>query len=86
MTDEAAAVYDLKGLKCPLPVMRTRKRLARLPAGARLSILTTDPLATLDIPHFCRQEGHKLESQTTLPDGHRFVICKGRRGGEQQNP
>lgn len=77
MAGEEGAVYDLKGLKCPLPVMRTRKRLAMLPPGTQLTILTTDPLAVLDIPHFCRQEGHALEHQTALATGHRFVIRKG---------
>lgn len=83
MSDEEGEVYDLKGLKCPLPVMRTRKRLSTLPPGARLTILTTDPLATLDIPHFCREEGHALEGQAKVSNGHRFVIRKAERSERQ---
>ncbi len=71
------AVYDLKGLKCPLPVLKTRRRLAGMVAGAELSVETTDPLAVIDIPHFCREDGHDLLEATRTDDGHRFLIRKG---------
>ncbi|MGU3538538.1 sulfurtransferase TusA family protein [Methylobacterium sp. A54F] len=58
---------DLSGLKCPLPVLRTRKALRGLPAGARLVVTTTDPLAGLDIPNLVREEGDRLEAQEQLP-------------------
>lgn len=67
---------DLKGLKCPLPVLRTRKRLATLSAGAVLSVETTDPLAGIDIPHFCREDGHELLDAIRTEQGHRFLIRK----------
>jgi len=51
---------DLRGLKCPLPVLRTRKRLARLAAGATLKVTATDPMAAIDIPHMCHEDGHRL--------------------------
>ena len=69
--------YDLRGLKCPLPVLRTRKRLNSLGTGAELVILTNDPLAKIDIPHFCREEGHDLLSLETEGDTHRFHIRRG---------
>ncbi|HVK91703.1 MAG TPA: sulfurtransferase TusA family protein [Mycoplana sp.] len=72
----AADIYDLKGLKCPLPVLRTRKRLGGLPAGATLWIETTDPLAVIDIPHFCSEDGHTLEASEKTATGHRFLIRK----------
>lgn len=74
MTDE---IYDLRGLNCPLPVLRTRKRLAGMASGAILIVDTTDPLAGLDIPAFCIEDGHQLVSAETLPGGHRFTIVKG---------
>jgi len=73
----ANEVYDLKGLKCPLPVLRTRKRLEQLPAGASLWIETTDPLAVIDIPHFCNEYGHTLMADEPIDGGHRFLIRKG---------
>lgn len=69
-------VYDLRGLKCPLPVMKTRKRLSSMEAGATLWIETTDPLAVIDIPHFCQEDGHALEANERVEAGHRFLIRK----------
>ncbi|THV22449.1 sulfurtransferase TusA family protein [Peteryoungia ipomoeae] len=69
--------YDLKGLKCPLPVLKTRRKLAELGPGALLSVTTSDPLAVIDIPHFCREDGHDLIAQEAEDSGHRFLIRKG---------
>ena len=51
---------DATGLICPLPVLRARKELAGMPAGAVLRLLTTDPAAAVDVPHFCAEAGHAL--------------------------
>ena len=71
-----AEVYDLRGLKCPLPVMKARKRLLAMPAGSSLWVETTDPLALIDIPHFCHEDGHVLEASERVEAGHRFLIRK----------
>lgn len=68
--------YDLKGLKCPLPVLKTRKRLASMQSGAMLVVETTDPLAVIDIAHLCQEDGHTLVSSEKTPNGHRFEIIK----------
>lgn len=67
-------VYDLKGLNCPLPVLKARKRLAGMAPGARLWLETTDPLAVIDVPAFCRENGHQLLETETVDDGHRFLV------------
>lgn len=72
-----ADVYDLRGLNCPLPVLKTRRRLAPLPPGSRLWIETTDPLAVIDIPAFCHDAGHRLVASESVPGGHRFLIARG---------
>ncbi|WAJ26421.1 sulfurtransferase TusA family protein [Antarcticirhabdus aurantiaca] len=51
---------DLSGLKCPLPALRTEKALRGLAPGTRLAVISTDPLAALDIPHLVNQTGHRL--------------------------
>jgi tRNA 2-thiouridine synthesizing protein A len=56
--EAAEAVVDARGEKCPLPVLRTEKRLAALPPGGALVVLATDPMAKIDIPLFCRKGGH----------------------------
>jgi tRNA 2-thiouridine synthesizing protein A len=71
-------VYDLKGLNCPLPVLKTRKRLAAMRAGERLWVETTDPLAAIDIPAYCQENGHRLVEREELSGGgHRFLIERG---------
>ncbi len=70
-------IYDLKGLKCPLPVLKARKRLQGMAPGGRLWLETTDPLATIDIPAFCNEDGHRLIETQTVPGGHRFLIERG---------
>jgi len=67
---------DLRGLKCPLPVLKTRKRLAGEKTGTVLIIETSDPLAVIDIPHFCHEAGHDLMACEETPHGHRFTIRK----------
>ena len=67
---------DLLGLKCPLPVLRTRKLLATLPSGATLHVACTDPLAAIDIPHMLAERGDILERQETREDVLTFVIRK----------
>ncbi|OAP43461.1 response regulator SirA [Sinorhizobium glycinis] len=76
MPDEPRTVYDLRGLKCPLPVLKTRKRMETLAPGTLIEIETTDPLAVIDIPHFCNEDGHRLEKAEPADGGHRFVIRK----------
>lgn len=78
MADKGAAErYDLRGLKCPLPVLKTKKRMTNLSPGTRIWVETTDPLATVDIPHFCSEEGHRLIETLTVDGGNRFLIEKG---------
>jgi len=65
---------DLRGLKCPLPALLTRRRLAALPAGAELTVLASDPLAVVDIPHMCGEEGHAMIDSRKAADHHVFMI------------
>lgn len=68
--------HDLRGLKCPMPVLRTRKALVGVPSGTTVTIIADDPLAVIDIPHFVRTEGHELVSQEPFDTGFRFQILK----------
>jgi tRNA 2-thiouridine synthesizing protein A len=54
---------DAIGLACPLPVLKARKRLATMRPGQSLLVEATDPMAAIDIPHLCRQDGHRLLHQ-----------------------
>ncbi len=70
-------ILDLKGLKCPLPVLKTRKAMTSLSTGDRVTILTTDPMAAIDIPHYCQESGHRLVSAETQDGMGKFILEKG---------
>jgi tRNA 2-thiouridine synthesizing protein A len=57
MSDQERISLDLRGLKCPLPALMTRRALLRAAADAEIVVTADDPLAALDIPHMCTQEG-----------------------------
>ena len=77
MSSSSDSALDLRGLKCPLPVLKTRKHMRDLAVGTRIRIETTDPLAVIDVPHFCREDGHQLLDSATVAGGHVFVFEKG---------
>ena len=49
---------DCEGLLCPLPVLRARKCLLSMALGQVLCLRVTDPMAAVDLPHFCKAAGH----------------------------
>lgn len=67
---------DLSGLKCPLPVLRTRKALRSMKSGDRLRVICTDPLAAIDLPNLIRETGDVLEDQHQDDKRVSFLIRK----------
>lgn len=61
MADKTA---NLRGLKCPLPALRTRKLLSGMASGDELTIECTDPLSAIDIPNLLRQTGDTLAAKS----------------------
>ncbi|MEM8658285.1 MAG: sulfurtransferase TusA family protein [Pseudomonadota bacterium] len=57
------AELDAAGLLCPLPVLKIRKRLGALEVGQALRVITDDPAAAVDVPHFCAEQGHEVVSE-----------------------
>lgn len=72
------AEIDASGLLCPLPVLKARKRLLAMPPGAVLKVLATDPVAVVDMPHFCGEAGHDFLD--AIPEGAAtaFYIRRGK--------
>ena len=68
---------DLSGLLCPLPVLKARKQLNAMPAGAVLKVIATDPMSAIDMPHFCNEQGHTLLEQAK--DGEALIFRIRRR-------
>lgn len=69
-------LLNLRGLKCPLPALKTRKALTRLSAGEELVVECTDPLSGIDIPNLLRETGDKLIDTDKTPDLIVFRIQK----------
>lgn len=67
-------ILDLRGLKCPLPALLTKKALARAPGGTLRRVLADDPMAVVDIPHMCHGEGHAVESVAPREGYTEFLI------------
>jgi tRNA 2-thiouridine synthesizing protein A len=72
----AEKTMNLRGLKCPLPALRTRKALSGMNRGDLLVIECTDPLTTVDIPTLLNQTGDKLEGQSKQDKVLTFRIRK----------
>ena len=80
-TDGTPHRLDLRGLACPLPVLKSRKALAAMAQGDRLLVLSDDPVAAIDLPHFCVEAGHILVDATRQDDGSvLFLIERGEAG------
>jgi len=58
----AESKVNMRGLKCPLPALKTRKLLSKMAAGDVLVVECTDPLTTIDIPNLIRETGDAIES------------------------
>jgi tRNA 2-thiouridine synthesizing protein A len=56
----ADQILDVKGLNCPLPILRAKKALKEVPVGGTLQVLATDPGAVKDFEAFCRATGNEL--------------------------
>jgi tRNA 2-thiouridine synthesizing protein A len=67
---------DLRGLKCPLPALRTRKALKTIAPGHRLEVQCTDPLSVIDIPSLIHETGDKVEIIQQGEGGIVFLIEK----------
>jgi len=71
-------VLDVKGLSCPLPVLRTKKAIRDVPVGSVLQVLTTDPNSVKDMESFCRMTGNELLAWKD--EGGTFVFSIRRSG------
>ncbi len=53
-------IFDARGMKCPLPVLKARKLMKELAPGDILEVQATDPGAPGECKHFCETTGHRL--------------------------
>ena len=67
---------DARNLICPLPVLKARKILLSLPAGAVLKVVATDAKAPDDFKLFCEENNYAFESVKAVGQGFEIVIKK----------
>lgn len=70
----ADKTLDLKGLACPLPILKTKKALAALPKGGKLEVFATDPGSVPDFTAFAETTGNRLLEQSEAGGVFRFVL------------
>lgn len=67
-------LLDLRGLACPMPVLKANRVLRDMPPGARLRILATDRASVADFQSYCRETGHALIAFTDTAGVLSFMI------------
>jgi tRNA 2-thiouridine synthesizing protein A len=75
-TEAIAKDLDVKGLNCPLPILRAKKALTDMTSGQVLRVIATDPGSVKDFAAFCKQTGNTLLSSSDNGKEFTFVIAK----------
>ncbi len=75
MADEPV-VLDVTGLKCPMPLLKAKKALNELPAGALLRVYATDPGSVRDFEVFSRQSGNELLESDQTDGRYSYLLRK----------
>jgi len=68
---------DCRGLSCPMPLLKTKKQLAKLKSGQVLEVLGTDPGTKNDLPSFCKRSGDEYLGEEEDSGFFRMYIKKG---------
>ena len=76
MSMQIARTLDLKGLSCPLPIVKTAQAMKELTAGELIEALATDPGSVADFQAWCTSTGNELVEHGELDGVFRFVIRK----------
>lgn len=74
---EVNQVLDVKGLSCPLPIVRAKKAMDTLATGQVLEVRVTDKGALSDFPAWAKSSGHEILDQSIEADVIKFIIKKG---------
>ena len=74
MMMQADRELDVRGLNCPLPILRAKKVLGDLSAGQVLKVMATDPGSVKDFQAFCKQTGHELVAHSEADKEFTFFM------------
>ncbi len=76
MSQAITKTLDLKGLSCPLPIVKTAQAMKEITSGDLVEALATDPGSVADFAAWAKTTGNELVEQTTEDGVFRFVIRK----------
>ena len=71
-------IIDARGHRCPVPTLKLQKQMNASAPGAHVILIADDPMAQIDVPHFCNQNKYLLQSTEPLGTGWRFEILNTR--------
>lgn len=77
-------LIDARGHKCPVPALKLRKAMAEHPALSEFTLLADDPMAQIDVPHFCQANQHSC--LTLRRDDQAFEFQIGRHADDGRLP
>lgn len=75
-TPDVAVLLDVKGLNCPMPLLKAKKALNEMASGDLLKVLATDPGSERDFQTFSAQSGHELVEFEKDGDVFVYVLRK----------
>lgn len=76
MSITIARSLDLKGLSCPLPIIKTAKAMKELAPGELLEAFATDPGSVSDFKAWAKTTGNPLVESSADGGVYRFVLQK----------
>ncbi|WP_404362129.1 sulfurtransferase TusA family protein [Marinobacter sp.] len=68
---------DASGLRCPMPLLKTKLELSAMKAGQELEVIATDAGSARDIPSFLKFTSHVLVDSSESEGCYRFLIRRG---------
>ena len=68
--------FDATGLNCPLPILRSKKVIAKMNSGDVLYVISTDSGSVRDFDAFCKQTGNELLASDEAQGKYHYYIRK----------
>lgn len=76
MSEGDVFVLDVKGLSCPMPLLKAKRQLNEMAEGERLQVFATDPGSMKDFTVFTKQAGHDLLEASEIEGTFSYLIVK----------
>ena len=71
---KTVATLDLKGLVCPIPIVKVSQAIKQVQVGEVIEAIATDPGVLADIPAWCKTSGNELVKMERVDKVFRFVV------------